>query len=208
MEFHKQKNLVKAELMKYAMCCNINEFKKVFYQNNEYFGKNGEWMILCDIFKYSCKIMSVKLLDALYEIYEKIDSSIGKENRPEIFYNTILYQNTKFYNYLLSKQGPLYVFNSNKKIITNFIINNRYRFIPILESLNNKELNMYIQNITEDAVTTYDENIIRVEDKEYTKGDYVFMEFETIGDSKKVTHIPISIKDAQYIRFLEELLKN
>lgn len=45
-EFNKQLPLVKEELMTHAMCSNINKIKKVFYQNNNNFGKNREWLFI------------------------------------------------------------------------------------------------------------------------------------------------------------------
>jgi len=45
-KFHKQLSFIKKELMIHAMCSNINEIKKVFYRNNNNFGKNREWFLL------------------------------------------------------------------------------------------------------------------------------------------------------------------
>ena len=77
MEFQKQLHLIKEKLIKYAMCSDINEIKKVFYQNNNNnFGKNKEWLLLSDVFKYVCEIMNFELLETLNEIYGDIDSLI------------------------------------------------------------------------------------------------------------------------------------
>lgn len=131
MEFQKQLHLIKEELMKYAMCSNINEIKKVFYQNNNNFGKNKEWLLLSDIFKYACETMNFELLEILYEIYEDIDSLICQDNNPEIFYKSILFDNTSFYTKLLSYQGPSVVFNKNKQNLIDFTIKKRCRFMLI-----------------------------------------------------------------------------
>jgi len=207
MAFQNQLNYVKAELMKYAMCSDINEIKKTFYKNNNNFGKNREWLLLTDIFKYSCDTMNVKVLEALYEMYGDIDKSIRRDNKPEIFYKSILFQNTTFYTQLISHQGPLYVFDKNTQNIIDFTIMNRCRFIPILELLKTDEINYHIQLITEDAVINYNENIMMVNDEEYVNGDYVFMCYETYCDAEKIIRIPLSVIDDQYMTFLKTLKK-
>ena len=207
MEFQKQIDFVKAELMKYAMCSDIIEIKKVFFQNNNNFGKNREWLLLSDIFKYSCDTMNAEILETLYEIYGNIDTSIRRDNNSEIFYKSILFENTKFYTYLLSRQGPLYVFNKNTQNIIEFTIMKRCRFIPILELLKSDEIFHHIQLITEDAVVNYDENTLSVNDEKYINNDYVFMCFETASDTEKITYIPFSVKDNEYIKFLKMLIK-
>lgn len=131
MEFQKQLHLIKEELIKYAMCSDINEIKKVFYQNNNNFGKNKEWLLLSDVFKYVCEIMNFELLEKLNEIYEDIDSLICRDNNPEIFYKSILFDNTSFCTQLLSYQSPSLVFNKNKQNLIEFTIKKRYRFMLI-----------------------------------------------------------------------------
>jgi hypothetical protein len=42
MEFQNQLCLVKEELMKYAMCSDINQLIKLFYQNNNNFGEDSK----------------------------------------------------------------------------------------------------------------------------------------------------------------------
>ena len=208
MEFKKQIDFVKVELMKYAMCSDIVEIKKVFFQNNNNFGKNREWLLLSDIFKYSCDTMNVEILETLYEIYGNIDTSIRQDNNYEIFYKSILFENTKFYTHLLSHQGPLYVFNKNKQNIIDFTIMKRCRFIPILELLKSDEIIHHVQLIIEDAVVNYDENTLRVNDEKYVNENYVFMCFETASDAeKKNAYIPLSVKDNEYIKFLKMLIK-
>jgi hypothetical protein len=147
--------------------------------------------------------MNAELLETLYDIYETIDISICKDNNPEIFYKSILFLNTSFYTQLYSHQGPSSVFDKNKQKIIDFTIKKRCRFMPILEFLKNDVIINYIQIITDDAVISYNENISRVEDKEYINGDYVFMVFEF---EKKNTHIPLCISDDQYIKFLNTLV--
>jgi hypothetical protein len=79
--------------------------------------------------------------------------------------------------------------------------------MPILELLKKDEIIHHIQVIIEDAVIKYSENIMIIKDEEYINGDYVFMCFETDIVSEKITHIPLNIKDDQYIKFLETLTK-
>lgn len=177
MEFQQKLLLVKKELMKFAMYSDINELIKLFYQNNNNFGKDSKWLLLNDIFKYSCDTMNIELLNTLYEIYETIDISIIQDNNLEIFYKSIVYLNTSFYSELLSHLGPSLVFDKNKQKLIDFTIMKRCHFTPILELLNMEEIIHHIQIITEDAVISYDENKMRVEDKEYVNGDYVFMVF-------------------------------
>jgi len=213
MEYQKQLLLVKKELMKYAMCSDVFEIKKMFYQNINNFGKNREWFLLCDIFKYSCDTMNEKLLESLYEIYETIDISISRDNNPDIFYKSILFQNTLFYTYLLSHQGPSMVFNKNKQNLIDFTINKRCRFMPILELLKTDEIIHHIQIIIENAIISYDENIMSIQDEEYINNDYVYMVYESEGDvenlfEKKITRIPISVRDDQFINFLYTLKNN
>ena len=210
MDIHKRLNLVKSELMIHAMCSNISELKNVYYQNNNNFGNKREWLLLADIFMYSCETMNIKLLDALYEMYETIDISIRKDNNHKIFHRSILYKNTSFYTQLLSHEGPLFVFNNNTQNLIDFTIKNRCRFMPILQSLKPTQINHYIQIIIEDAIISYDENIMIINDEEYINGDYVYMVFEYDGNpensfEKKIERIPLSVKDDQYIKFLETL---
>ncbi len=54
----------------------------------------------------------------------------------------------------------------------------------------------------------YGENTMRINDEDYFNKDYIFMCFETISNSeklldKKITYIPLSVKDNEYIKFLE-----
>ena len=100
----------------------------------------------------------------------------------------------------------------NPKII-DFTIKKRCRFVPILEFLKTDKILHYIQNITEDAIISYDENRMRIEDKEYINSDYVFMVYEDNENDntknlleKKVKHIPLSVIDYQYIKFLKTLM--
>jgi len=79
----------------------------------------------------------------------------------------------------------------------------RCRFIPILELLNMDKIVHYIQIITENAVISYNENKMRVEDKEYINGDYMYMVFES---ENKITYIPFSVIDDQYIIYLKTLI--
>ena len=44
----------------------------------------------------------------------------------------------------------------------------------------------HIQIITEDAIISYDENIMRIEDKEYVNVDYVYIVYE---DTEKKIHV-------------------
>lgn len=62
----------------------------------------------------------------------------------------------------------------------------------------------YIQIITEDAIISYDENIMRIEDKEYVNGDYVYIVYE---DTEKKYMYPLKVKDEQFIKFLKKLIK-
>ena len=214
METQKQLLLVKKELMKYAMCSDINEIIKLFYENNNNFGKDSKWLLLSDIFKYSCDTMNEELLETLYEIYETMDISISKDNNPEIFYKSILFLNTSFYTQLLSYQGPSSVFDKNKQKIIDFTIKKRCRFMPILELLNTDKIMHHILTITENAIISYNENRMRIDDKEYINSDYVFMVYEDDENNensenlfeKKVKHIPLSVIDYQYIKFLETLM--
>lgn len=172
--------------------------------------KIGNGYLLGDIFKYSCDTMNAELLETLYEMYETIDKSIWQDNNPEIFYKSILFHNTSFYTKLLTYPGPLSVFEKNKQNIINFTIRKRCRFMPILELLKTNDIMNHIEIIMEDAIILYDEDKIRIEDKEYMNGDYVFMVYECDGDSenlfeKKITRIPLSVKDDQYIKFLKTL---
>lgn len=86
--------------------------------------------------------------------------------------------------------------------------------MPILELLSSDKIMHHIQNITEDAIISYDENRMRIEDKEYINSDYVFMVYEDDENNensenlfqKKVKHIPLSVIDYQYIKFLETIM--
>ena len=209
MEFKKKLGIVKEELMIYAMSSDLNKIKKVFYQNNNYLGREG--LLLVDIFKYSYETMNIELLKTIYEINNKMDNSIKLENNPKIFYKSILFQNTSFYQTLLSYPGPLYVFNNNKQKIIDFTIKQRCRFIPVLDILSTEEINKYISLIIEDAIICYDENLMRKEEIEYRNGNYVYMDFEYEQDiepySEKIhKHIPLRVIDDQYIHFLRSLL--
>lgn len=62
----------------------------------------------------------------------------------------------------------------------------------------------HIQIITEDAIISYDENIMRIEDKEYVNGDYVYIVYE---DTEKKYMYPLKVKDEQFIKFLKKLIK-
>lgn len=62
----------------------------------------------------------------------------------------------------------------------------------------------HIQIITEDAIISYDENIMRIEDKEYVNGDYVYIVYE---DTEKKYMYPLKVKDEQFIQFLKKLIK-
>lgn len=200
--------LVKEDLMKSAMCSDFEELKKIYFENNGELGNFKEWMLIGDLFMYSCETMNIELLDTLYEIYEKINVTIGLDNNPQMFHKSIQYQNIEFYNHLLSHKGPFDVFNRNKELLIKYTINNRFYFTPILESLHNDEINYYIQMITEDAIISYDENKMRVHDNTYVNENYLYMVYETEDENKKdITYIPISVKDNQYIIFLKSLIK-
>ena len=156
--------------------------------------------------------MNIKLLETLYELYENIDKSIFSYNNPEIFYKSILFENISFYSQLLSYKGPIDVFNKNKQKIIDFTISKRCRFIPILELLKTDDIMNYIQIITENAIISYDENIMMIDDKEYINSNYIFMvyEFDRNSESlfeKKTKNIPLSVRDDQYINFLKNLIK-
>ena len=82
--------------------------------------------------------------------------------------------------------------------------------MPILELLKVDDIIHHIQIIMENSIISYDENIMRIEYKEYMNGNYVFMVYECDEDSKnlfekKITRIPLSVRDDQYINFLETL---
>lgn len=186
------------------MCSHINELKNLFYQSNNNFGKNSKWILLNNIFKYSYDTINTELLNTLYEIYETIDVSIIQENNPEIFYKRIIFQNTSFYNQLCSHQDPSSVFNKNKQKLIDFTIMKRYIFMAIIELLNMNDIIHYIEIIKVDEVILYDENIIKVKDEEYINGDYAFMVFES---EKEITHIPLKLRDDQYIKFFKNLTK-
>ena len=62
----------------------------------------------------------------------------------------------------------------------------------------------HIQIITEDTIISYDENIMRIEDKEYVNGDYVYIVYE---DTEKKYMYPLKVKDEQFIKFLKKLIK-
>jgi len=203
MELQKQLtlNLVKSKLLKYAMCSDIDNIKSLYYQYNTVC---RPWTLLKEIFIYSCDTMNIKLLETLYEIYTNIDISIRRDNNIDIFKKSIIFQNTLFYNKLLSYSGPSIVFNQNKQKLIDFTIMNRYKFDPILKLLTLDEVDLRIQLITEDVVINYDENIMRCNDTEYMNGNYVYMVFQ----DEENPIIPLSIVDDQYIKYLENYKKN
>ena len=133
MDYLTKYHSVKVELMKFAMYSNFNEIKKIYFENNNKLDKFNGWTLLGDLFMYSCDTMNLKLLETLYEIYENIDIAIRLDNNLEIFYKSILFQNTLFYTQLLSRKGPLFVFNKNKQNLIDYTIEKRSHFIPILE---------------------------------------------------------------------------
>jgi len=59
MEFQEQLVLVKEELMKYDMCSDINKLIKLFYQNNNNFGKDSKGMLL-HLFTFQMPILTAK----------------------------------------------------------------------------------------------------------------------------------------------------
>ena len=186
--------------MKYAMSSNIDKIKNL---HNKFINEFGSWSLLSEIFLYSCKTMNIELFNAIYEINNTIDTSIRLANNPVIFHKNILFQDITFFNKLLSHQGCLSVFNKNKQNLIEFTIQNRSRFMPILEMLTDYEINNYITMIIEDAIIYYSEDKIRVEDNYYINGDYIFITYIT---NNIVDYIPIKLIDEQYIKFLKTLI--
>ncbi len=189
---------IKIKLMKCAMCSDFTEFKKIYYEN-----KRG-WILLCDIFIYSCDTMNINLLEMLYEIFENMDKSISRYNQPKIFYKSILYNNTLFYNKLLSYEGCLYIYNNNINDLIDYTITERCHFNPILQLLKNDDIKQCIQMITEDAIISYNENVMRIKDNEYMNNNNVYMVYQSTDNVTE--YIPLSVKDDQYIKFLQTLI--
>ena len=108
---------------------------------------------------------------------------------------------------MLSHQGCLSVHNKNKQNLIEFTIQNRCRFIPILEMLTANEIDNYITMIIEDAIIYYSEDKIRVEGNYYTNGDYIFMTYINNNDKNIVDYIPIKLIDEQYVKFLKTLIR-
>jgi hypothetical protein len=124
---------IQNELMNYAVLGLLDEVNRVYAENNEKLGFFGGWMLLGDIVTYSCQIMSIELLETIYTMNPKLDFTIKLDCNPDIFYNCILTNNMKFYNYLLSHNGPQYVLNKTINKLKIFaILNKRRKFIPIL----------------------------------------------------------------------------
>ena len=211
-----QNRLIKKELLQYAMSNDLNNLKKVYYENNNKLGSYGGWMLLAELFYYSCEIMSIELLDTLYYIYDNLDIVIKLDNNPSMFYKSIITQNILFYNYLISYKGPLCVLQKNLKNLGIFIIQKRIKFTLILQLLNDDDITELIQTLTQYVIIQYYENNnceneISYENNdfiEYKDETYCYCNYECQCNTIVKKLIPICIEDKQYIDFIKNIKIN
>lgn len=101
------------EIMKSAMCSDFDKMKEIYTKNNSELGSFGGWMLLADIFKHTCNIMNIPLLNALYDTYDKLDMAIRLDDDSNIFQKCLLTSNMEFFHELISHDGPKCVLKNN-----------------------------------------------------------------------------------------------
>ena len=213
--------LVKKELTEYAQKNDFESLKRVYCEKNEKMGYYGGWMLLADIFYDSCKTTNMKLLETVYEL-DEMNKAIRLDNNPSaIFQRTILDNNTIFFEKLISYPGPLWVLEKNRHCLVDFVVKHRCYFMPILQLMEAYNINWQILMIRENAFILYNREKRNGENKNYTNGEYVFIEYEIKYQQEVIyfddfnfkqtenqtEQIPISVVDNQYIQYLESFLE-
>ena len=204
--------LVKDELLRYSKLNDLNNLKKLYYENNTELGNFGGWMLLSDLVYYSCEIMSIELFNTLYELDTNLDYAIRLDSNPTMFYNCIINQNILFYNYLISHEGPLNVLKYNIKKVGLFITQKRINFDLIVLFLNKDNIEELIQNFTDKLITQHYQDKDKNNDKvncqfiEYKYENYCSCKCECECEQITKCLIPISNEDKQYIDYMNNML--
>lgn len=164
------------KLLEYAKENEYNKLKGLYFNYSQY-----GWKILARVVLHTFNTCNILLLNILYEIDDNMDKYLLFENNYTIFKNSIITNNVKFFENIMSVSSIKTIYFKNFKKIINFVINGRYKFIPIIKDM---DIEIVVDNIYENIMEEYGNNSVKYD---YSKA------FEILD------------KDMEYIDYLRSI---